>query len=113
MTISGLVSAKTFFNLSRSRISPLTEFTCFSIASIANRLGSVGRAGNVIGGGDFAADRIVPDCVRAAVAKKEIIIRNPYAVRPFQHVSRYGNGSIRIAAKSRGILRKIAKSVPN
>lgn len=44
------------------------------------------RAGNVIGGGDFAADRIVPDCVRAAVAKKEIIIRNPYAVRPFQHV---------------------------
>lgn len=44
------------------------------------------RAGNVIGGGDFAADRIIPDCVRAAVDGKEIIIRNPYAVRPFQHV---------------------------
>lgn len=44
------------------------------------------RAGNVIGGGDFAADRIVPDCVRAAVQEKEIIIRNPYSVRPFQHV---------------------------
>lgn len=44
------------------------------------------RAGNVIGGGDFAADRIIPDCVRAAMDKKDIIIRNPYAVRPFQHV---------------------------
>ena len=44
------------------------------------------RAGNVIGGGDFAADRIIPDCVRAAVDGKDIVIRNPYAVRPFQHV---------------------------
>lgn len=44
------------------------------------------RAGNVIGGGDFAADRIIPDCVRAAMEGEDIIIRNPYAVRPFQHV---------------------------
>lgn len=44
------------------------------------------RAGNVIGGGDFATDRIVPDCIRAAVQEKEIIIRNPYSIRPFQHV---------------------------
>ena len=44
------------------------------------------RAGNVIGGGDFAADRIIPDCVRAAMEGRDIIIRNPYAVRPFQHV---------------------------
>lgn len=44
------------------------------------------RAGNVIGGGDFAVDRIIPDCVRAAMEGKDIIIRNPYAVRPFQHV---------------------------
>lgn len=44
------------------------------------------RAGNVIGGGDFAADRIIPDCVRAAMAGEDIIIRNPYSVRPFQHV---------------------------
>lgn len=44
------------------------------------------RAGNVIGGGDFARDRIIPDCVRAAKEGKDIIIRNPYAVRPFQHV---------------------------
>ena len=44
------------------------------------------RAGNVIGGGDFAENRIVPDCVRAAQAKEPIILKNPNAVRPFQHV---------------------------
>ena len=44
------------------------------------------RAGNVIGGGDFANDRIVPDCIKAALNKEDIIIRNPYSVRPFQHV---------------------------
>lgn len=47
---------------------------------------STARAGNVIGGGDFAADRIIPDCVRAAVNGEKIIIRNPYSVRPYQHV---------------------------
>ena len=44
------------------------------------------RAGNVIGGGDFAVDRIVPDCIRAAEAGMEIIVRNPYSTRPYQHV---------------------------
>lgn len=47
---------------------------------------STARAGNVIGGGDFAKDRIIPDCVRAVMENREIIIRNPYAIRPFQHV---------------------------
>lgn len=44
------------------------------------------RAGNVIGGGDFAIDRIIPDCVRAAIKGEDIIIRNPHSVRPYQHV---------------------------
>ena len=44
------------------------------------------RAGNVIGGGDFAKDRIVPDCVRAMENHSEIIVRNPYSTRPYQHV---------------------------
>lgn len=44
------------------------------------------RAGNVIGGGDFASDRIIPDCVRAAKEGKSIIVRNPYSTRPYQHV---------------------------
>ena len=47
---------------------------------------STARAGNVIGGGDFANDRIVPDCVRAAVSHGEIIVRNPHSTRPYQHV---------------------------
>jgi CDP-glucose 4,6-dehydratase len=47
---------------------------------------STARAGNVIGGGDFANDRIIPDCVRAAVNGDDIIIRNPLSIRPFQHV---------------------------
>lgn len=44
------------------------------------------RAGNVIGGGDFASNRIIPDCVRAVNAGKPIIVRNPDSVRPYQHV---------------------------
>ena len=44
------------------------------------------RAGNVIGGGDFANDRIIPDCIRAVCEGKEIIVRNPYSIRPYQHV---------------------------
>lgn len=47
---------------------------------------STARAGNVIGGGDFANDRIIPDCIRAIEAGKEIIVRNPYSTRPYQHV---------------------------
>lgn len=47
---------------------------------------STARAGNVIGGGDFANDRIVPDCVRAMKAGADIIVRNPHSTRPYQHV---------------------------
>lgn len=47
---------------------------------------STARAGNVIGGGDFAADRIIPDCVRATVKGESIPVRNSYSTRPFQHV---------------------------
>lgn len=47
---------------------------------------STARAGNVIGGGDFAADRIIPDCIRAVQSGNVIQVRNPYSVRPYQHV---------------------------
>lgn len=47
---------------------------------------STARAGNVIGGGDFAKDRIIPDCMRAALKGSPIIIRNPHSTRPYQHV---------------------------
>lgn len=47
---------------------------------------STARAGNVIGGGDFANDRIIPDCIRAIEKNEPIIVRNPYSTRPYQHV---------------------------
>lgn len=47
---------------------------------------STARAGNVIGGGDFANDRIIPDCIRATIKGKKIVVRNPYSTRPYQHV---------------------------
>ncbi|MCQ2514300.1 MAG: CDP-glucose 4,6-dehydratase [Ruminococcus sp.] len=47
---------------------------------------STARAGNVIGGGDFANDRIIPDSVRALQNKTDIIVRNPHSTRPYQHV---------------------------
>ena len=47
---------------------------------------STARAGNVIGGGDFAPERIIPDCIRAAASNQAIIVRNPDSTRPYQHV---------------------------
>lgn len=55
-------------------------------AAAGRRSISTARAGNVIGGGDFAANRIVPDCVRAVEAGNALMIRNPNSVRPYQHV---------------------------
>ena len=47
---------------------------------------STARAGNVIGGGDFSGNRIIPDCVRSVELCKDMIIRNPNSIRPYQHV---------------------------
>lgn len=47
---------------------------------------STARAGNVIGGGDFAVDRIIPDCIRAVEKEIPIVVRNPNSIRPYQHV---------------------------
>jgi CDP-glucose 4,6-dehydratase len=57
------------------------------------------RAGNVVGGGDWSADRIVPDCVRAATADQPIAVRNPRAVRPWQHVLEPLSGYLRLGAR--------------
>lgn len=55
------------------------------------------RAGNVIGGGDFSKDRIIPDCVRALCSNKVMIIRNPDSIRPYQHVLEPLNVYIQLA----------------
>lgn len=60
----------------------------FAVESDARRAVAVGsgRAGNVIGGGDWAADRLIPDIIRAFGASRSVNIRNPHAIRPWQHV---------------------------
>ncbi len=60
---------------------------------------STARSGNVIGGGDFSADRIIPDCVRATIKGDEIIVRNPYSTRPYQHVLECLRGYLTLAIK--------------
>ncbi len=60
---------------------------------------STARAGNVIGGGDFANDRIIPDCIRAATGGEQIIVRNPFSTRPYQHVLEPLFAYLMIAAK--------------
>ena len=57
------------------------------------------RAGNVIGGGDWACDRLICDCVRALLVKEKIIIRNPNAIRPWQHVLEPLSGYMLLAQK--------------
>jgi CDP-glucose 4,6-dehydratase len=60
---------------------------------------STARSGNVIGGGDYAEDRIIPDCIRAVNAGKEIIVRNPHSVRPYQHMLECLSGYLLLAEK--------------
>lgn len=57
------------------------------------------RAGNVLGGGDWAAERLLPDCFRALIAGEEIVLRNPDAVRPWQHVLEPLSGYLQLAKK--------------
>lgn len=55
------------------------------------------RAGNVIGGGDWATDRIVPDCIRSFSKKETVVVRNPHAIRPWQHVLEPLSGYLALA----------------
>jgi CDP-glucose 4,6-dehydratase len=60
------------------------------------------RAGNVIGGGDWAPDRLVPDCIKAFVSGREVEVRNPASVRPWQHVLEPLSGYLSLAERLLG-----------
>ncbi len=60
------------------------------------------RAGNVIGGGDYAESRIIPDCVRGLMQKQPLVVRNPQAIRPWQHVLECVSGYLWLAARLEG-----------
>jgi len=64
---------------------------------------AIARAGNVIGGGDWSLDRIIPDCVKSWYKKKKIIIRNPKSTRPWQHVFDAIRGYLILAIKLENI----------
>ena len=68
-----------------------------SFLSKNNKRMATARAGNVIGGGDWASDRIVPDFMRAFERKEKIQIRNPFAIRPWQHVMEPLDGYLTLA----------------
>jgi len=63
---------------------------------------STARAGNIIGGGDFAKDRILPDCVLAAQKREDVTVRNPFSFRPYQHVLESVFAYLLIAEKQYG-----------
>jgi CDP-glucose 4,6-dehydratase len=74
-----------------------------SFFQVPNRIREIGvataRAGNVIGGGDWAPDRLIPDTMRAVLEGKEVLIRNPQAIRPWQHVVEPLYGYLLLAEK--------------
>jgi CDP-glucose 4,6-dehydratase len=78
----------------------IRTFACsyFAAADSPVRL-AVGRAGNVIGGGDWAEDRVVPDCVRAWAKGQAVEIRSPNATRPWQHVLEPLSGYLTLGAE--------------
>ncbi|KRE99388.1 CDP-glucose 4,6-dehydratase [Paenibacillus sp. Soil766] len=77
----------------RKSFFPIEKFESHRVAI------ATGRAGNVIGGGDWAADRLIPDCLRTLTEGEKIKIRNPYAIRPWQHVLDPLSGYLLLAEK--------------
>lgn len=73
-------------------------FNATNSAQLSTALASV-RAGNVIGGGDWAEDRLIPDIIRAFIAEQPVIIRHPQAIRPWQHVLEPLSGYLLLAQK--------------
>lgn len=73
-----------------------------SFFSDANVAVASARAGNVIGGGDWAEDRLLPDCIRAFTGKRQVELRYPHAIRPWQHVLEPLRGYILLAEKLLG-----------
>lgn len=85
---------------SASKAASELVFSSYSSSFFDKRKGfgaATARAGNVIGGGDWSVDRIIPDCIRALENKSPIIIRNPNATRPWQHVLDPLHGYLKLA----------------
>lgn len=86
------------YSNSKSCSELVTHAYCNSFFKDRDTAISTARAGNVIGGGDFSKDRIIPDCVRSAVKNEAIVVRNPASTRPYQHVLEPVTAYLMIAA---------------
>jgi len=87
---------------SASKAAAEIVFSAYQESYFAKRpgfLAATARAGNVIGGGDWSANRIVPDCVRALSANQAIVLRHPHSTRPWQHVLEPLSGYLTLAAR--------------
>lgn len=85
---------------SASKASAEILLSCYKESYFNNRANfgvASARTGNIIGGGDWAEDRIVPDCIRALINHTDIIIRQPNAIRPWQHVLELLNGYLMLS----------------
>ena len=89
------------YSASKAASEIVTSSYRLSFLSVQNKRVSVAtaRAGNVIGGGDWAKDRLVPDCIKAFSSNFPIYLRNPNSLRPWQHVLEPLSGYIRLAEK--------------
>lgn len=87
------------YSASKSCVELMTRSYCESFFRNTGPAVASVRAGNVIGGGDWAADRLIPDLIRAAFQSEIVSIRNPSATRPWQHVLDPLNGYLRAGAQ--------------
>lgn len=87
------------YSSSKACVELMTDSFIRSFLADNKMLLATARAGNVIGGGDWAKDRLIPDLVRNAAAKKSTPIRNPYSVRPWQHVLEPLHGYLTLGEK--------------
>jgi len=94
------------YSASKAAVEIVTQSYNYSfIQSVATA-----RAGNVIGGGDWSINRIVPDCIRSLEKNETIILRNPEAIRPWQHVLEPLSGYLLLAMKMAGDSEKYSGS---
>ena len=89
------------FDFQVSGANDIDRFYCYGEFAGGGLVAVSARAGNVIGGGDWAADRIVPDAMRALTAGEPIAVRNPVATRPWQHVLEPLAGYLQLAQRLR------------
>lgn len=87
-----------------------SAYSCSYFPSLTDFGAASARAGNVIGGGDWASDRIVPDCIRAIQQDAPVRLRNPQSTRPWQHVLEPLSGYLLLAARLRALPAKYAGS---